>query len=267
MTNSAIPAAIPSDDRGFTLGHGLFETILADHGRLALFEPHVARLSRACVPLGLPVPDAEALKAAALQALSDADLLGARAAVRLTWSAGSGGRGLDAPAEPAPRLVATAAPAPARTTPLRLSLSSVRRNESSPTARFKTLSYIDNVVARAEARARGADEALMLNLKGQLACAAAANLFWTRGLRLYTPELDCGVLDGIIRARVIEAALAHGVVVQEVAARKFVLLRAGAVFLTNSLIGAAPVASLDGVPLGGDAPPWLGSVLAQATGG
>lgn len=261
------PATIPADDRGFTLGHGLFETLLADHGRLVFFDEHVARLQRACPALALPSPSADGLRAVAEDALAEAGLQSARAAVRLSWSAGSGGRGLDAPHEPSPGLIASASPAPEPGRPVALALAHVRRNESSPTARLKTLSYVDNVVARAEARSKGADEALMLNLKGQLACAAAANLFWTRGLRLYTPALECGVLDGVIRARVIAAAQARGVGVQEVVARKFVLLRAGAVFLTNSLIGAAPVTSLDGTALGGDPPDWLAEVLEAAVEG
>lgn len=260
-----LAATLPSDDRGFTLGHGLFETILAKDGRLAFFEEHAARLRAGCPRVGLPAPEIGRLRAAAAAALSKAGLQTGRAAVRLSWSAGAAGRGLDMPAEPSPRLVARAAPAPAAHGPWSLALAHTRRNESSPTARLKTLSYLDNVVARAEARATGCDEALMLNLKGQLACAAAANLFWTRGGRLYTPDLACGALDGIIRARVIAAAQRRGVMVQEVVARKFVLLRAGSVFLTNSLIGAVEVASLDGVRLGSDPPDWLAEVQAEAS--
>ena len=261
-----ITALIPSDDRGFTLGHGLFETILWEGGRLAFFDEHVARMQRACPEIGLFEPTYAELRDGAEAALDHAKLEGERAAVRLSWTAGSGGRGLDAPADPKPRLIATAALAPRRDRPVTLAVARVRRNESSPTSRLKTLSYVDNVVARAEARDKGADEALMLNLKGQLACAAAANLFWTRGPRLYTPSLECGVLGGIIRGRVIASAQSRGVIVQEVVAKKFVLLRAGAVFLTNSLTGAVQAASLDGVALGRDPPDWLDEVLGEAVG-
>jgi branched-chain amino acid aminotransferase/4-amino-4-deoxychorismate lyase len=264
MSAAAPPPAVPADDRGFTLGHGLFETLLADRGRLVDPEAHHARMARGCVALRLPAPEIAAFTAAAEAALSAAGLEGARAAVRVSWSAGSGWRGLDHPDPVRPRLIATAAPAPPPSRPLALSLVGVRRNESSPTSRLKTLSYLDNVLARAEARERGADEALMLNLKGQLACAAAGNLFWTRGARLYTPALACGVLDGIVRARVIAAADRRGVVVQEVVAKRFVLARAGAVFVTNSLISCAPVTSLDGAALGGEPPDWLEAVLAEA---
>ncbi|CAN5166468.1 aminotransferase class IV [soil metagenome] len=264
MTSATVPPILPSDDRGFTLGHGLFETLLSVDGRLIDFAAHAQRMIRGCATLAMPAPDLADLHAAAAAALIAADLDHGRAAVRLSWSAGSGGRGLDMPFPCEPRLVASAAPSPSPSGPIRLAVATVRRNESSPTSRLKTLSYLDNVLARSEARAKGADEALMLDLRGHLACVAAGNLFWTRGSRLYTPALSCGVLDGIVRGKVMAAAQAKGVVVQEVVAKKFVLARAGAVFVTNSLIGAVQVTSLDGAPPGGDPPEWLAEVLEAA---
>jgi len=121
----------------------------------------------------------------------------------------------------------------------------VRRNDRSPAARLKTLSYLDNVLARAEARAAGADEALMLNTAGELACAAAANVFWIRHGEVFTPDLACGVLDGVIRREVIAACHALGLPVHEVFANPGRV--AGApMFITSSLIGVRDVAMLDG---------------------
>jgi branched-chain amino acid aminotransferase/4-amino-4-deoxychorismate lyase len=235
---------IPLDDRGFTLGHGLFETVLWTDGAPAHWEAHVERLERGCRALRLPVPDRAAFRAtadAALAAAGDPK----RAAVRLNWSAGSGDRGLDPPSDPQPRLTATASalgPAPG---PARLVTAHVRRNDRSPASRLKSLSYLDNVIARAEARDAGADEALMLNTAGEVACAAAANVFWVRHEEVFTPDLDCGVLDGIMRREVIAACHALGLPVQEVYANLGRV--AGApMFLTNSLVGVRPVASLDG---------------------
>jgi branched-chain amino acid aminotransferase/4-amino-4-deoxychorismate lyase len=236
--------SIAPDDRGFTLGHGLFETILSEGGVPRDWDAHLARLARGCGVLGLPAPDpADAGRAARAAAGTMA-----RAAVRLTWSAGPGDRGLDQPAEPRPRLTVTAAPAPAPSGPASLITAKVRRNDQSPASRLKTLSYLDNVLARAEARAGGADEALMLNTRGEIACAAAANVFWIRDDVLFTPDLDCGVLDGIERARVLRAAVALGLVIGMVRATPDDL-KGAAVFLTNSLIGVRPVSRLDGADL------------------
>ncbi|HEV2533044.1 aminotransferase class IV [Phenylobacterium sp.] len=235
---------IPKDDRGFALGDGLFETVLAEAGALRRLDDHLDRMTAGCAVLGLPAPDRAAAERLMIQALGEAGLAGARAAVRLTWTAGGGGRGLDRPQTLQPRMVATAAPAPKPAGPARLMVSAVRRNERSPTSRLKTLAYLDNVLARRAARAAGADEALMLDTGGRVACAAAANLFWLRDGRLFTPALDCGVLAGLARARVIAAARGRGLGVEEVAEGAEILAAAQAVFLTNSLIGVRPVAAI-----------------------
>jgi branched-chain amino acid aminotransferase/4-amino-4-deoxychorismate lyase len=237
---------IAPDDRGFTLGDGLFETVLARAGELVRLPAHLARLAAGCAVIGLPAPDAPLIERVAREALDVAGLGAARAAVRLTLTAGSGGRGLDRPAEPEPRLVATAAAAPRPGAPATLRTAEVRRNDRSPAARLKSLAYLDNVLARAEARAAGADEALMLNTRGELACAAAANVFWIADGRLFTPALDCGVLAGTVRAVVLAAAADLGVTAVEAHAGADALAAAEAVFLTNALIGVRAVRQLDG---------------------
>ena len=209
----------------------------------------MARLAAGCAALGLPAPKAAVLRARADKALITAGFAKARAAVRLTWTAGSGDRGLDRPTELKPRLVVTAAPAPAPKGPARLITASVRRNEHSLSSRHKTLNSLDNVLARREALQTGADEAVMLNLAGRLACAAAANLFWLEGEAFFTPALSCGVLAGTIRARVIAGLTASGREVREVAAPPEALVRAKAIFLTNSLIGVRDVSEIDGRPV------------------
>jgi branched-subunit amino acid aminotransferase/4-amino-4-deoxychorismate lyase len=236
--------AVPPDDRGLLLGDGLFETLLALAGRPLFLAEHLARLVRGCAVLGLPPPEEPVVRRAVGQALAVAGLTDGRAAVRLTWTAGSGGRGLDRPAALQPRLVVTAAPAPLPTGPARLAIVSVRRNPSSPASRLKTLAYLDNVLARREALAAGADEAVMLNTAGEVACAAAANLFWVRDGRLCTPALDCGVLDGIVRSQILPLAAGMGVEAGEVRADAEALGSAEAIFLTSSLIGVRGVSRL-----------------------
>lgn len=235
---------IAIDDRGLLLGDGLFETVLWENGALEAFDAHAARLIAGCAILGLPAPDPSGLRIAAERAVADARLSDARAAVRLTWTAGSGGRGLDRPTTLAPRLIASAAPAPKPTTPARVVISTVRRNEGSPASRLKTLTYLDNVLARQEARAAGADDAILLNNRGEIACASAANVFWFSGDTLLTPALGCGALAGIMRARVIARANAANIPVGEVRETPECLRGASGVFLTNSLIGLRPISRL-----------------------
>ena len=81
----------------------------------------------------------------------------------------------------------------------------------------------------------------MLNTAGHAACATAANIFWVVDGRLYTPSLSCGVLDGVIRARILASAS-----VSEVRAGLDGVLKADAAFLTNSLIGIRTIKVLAG---------------------
>lgn len=233
----------PNDDRGLLLGDGLFETLLALDGEPVRLAAHLDRMSAGCLTLGLPPIDRTRAEAAVRGALAG---LGGRVAVRLTLTAGSGGRGLDRPAAPEPRLFAAAAPSARPEGPARLATVAIRRNEGSPASRLKTLAYLDNVLAREAARADGADEALMLNNRGEVACAAAANLFWIAEGRLFTPALDCGVLAGVMRAEVLAAARRLGAPAAEVRATPADLAGAEGMFLTNSLIGVRAVAEWDG---------------------
>ncbi|HKR87694.1 MAG TPA: aminotransferase class IV, partial [Phenylobacterium sp.] len=79
----------PADDRGFTLGDGLFETLLARRGELVRPEAHLDRLTAGCATLGLPAPDRAFAERLMRRALADAGLGEQRAAVRLTLTAGS----------------------------------------------------------------------------------------------------------------------------------------------------------------------------------
>jgi branched-subunit amino acid aminotransferase/4-amino-4-deoxychorismate lyase len=247
MAADALLDAIPFDDRGLLLADGLFETLLFARGALVLADDHVRRMQAGAALLGVPAPTAADFVACATAAVVRVGLTGTRAAVRVTLTAGSGGRGLDRPAQPQPRLFATAALSASPQTPARLAIAATRRNQASPASRLKTLAYLDNVLARREATAAGADEAVMLNTLGELTCAAAANLFWLKGDVLLTPAAETGRLDGVMARQVIEAAPAQGLEVRQVREGAEALAEADAIFLTNSLIGVRP-AGLVGRP-------------------
>ena len=130
-------------------------------------------------------------------------------------------------------------------------------------AGMKTLSYTDSVLALAEARATGADEALMLDTAGHLSEATASNLFLVaRGL-LLTPPLSCGALPGITRATVMEIADASGLEVEERTLLPDDLYQADEAFLTSSLRGIMPLAVVEGRRIGTGARPVTIHVLEQ----
>jgi branched-chain amino acid aminotransferase/4-amino-4-deoxychorismate lyase len=239
---------LPADDRGLTLGDGLFETLLAVDGRLSHAGLHFRRLAASAAALGLPPPPEGArLEAVARETLTRNGLDRGRAALRLTLTAGRSARGLVREPSAAARLLVTASPAPEAGTPVRLATVSVRRNPASPASRHKTLSYIDSVMALREAHQAGADEAVMFNTAGRPASAAAANLVFRIDGQIVTPSLSEGILAGTTRSRLLA-------VLPEMVARRLTRTdaqRADALVLTNALRGIRPALSWDGRELPG----------------
>ena len=134
-----------------------------------------------------------------------------------------------------------------------------RLNEHSPTVGAKTISYLDNVLALADAHRRGADEALLANSAGALAEGTGTNIFLVVDGVLCTPSLSTGCLPGVTRELVCEA-----VAVVERDDLTFDDLRAAPeAFLTSSTRDVHPIARLDDAVLSA-APGPLTLLAAQA---
>ncbi len=258
INGSLVPAdkaRLDPRDRGFTLGDGLFETMRARGGSVPLIERHLARLRAGAVEIGLPLPweDGE-LSEAVSRTLAAGGL--ADAAVRLTVSRGvPQQRGLLPDPEPRPSLVIQAHPFGGYPDHLyergmHAITSAIPRNERSPLANVKSLSYLENVLARREAAERRADEALLRNTSGDLACASAANLFLVLGDELVTPDLGSGALPGTVRDLVLaELAPRLGLSVSERAVCPEEMEAAGEAFLTSALLGVMPLTRVDGLSI------------------
>ncbi|MEM1104578.1 MAG: aminotransferase class IV [Pseudomonadota bacterium] len=257
MNGAFVPladAVIGVRDRGFLLGDGLFETLLWVDGRLVDFSAHFERMRDGASYLRLKIPaSSEAIEAACRETASTNSGPTGRAAVRITLSRGEGARGLSPPEDAAPLLLVVANPVgEAPFDPVDASIVSIQRHPGAPSARFKTLSYVDNIAALQEARGGGFDEALLLNPRGGLACASAANLFTLSDNVMATPRVEDGAMPGVVRRRLLEIARGMGVETRETQLTPEEA-RAAFCFLTNSLIGLRPIASIDGAP--GRAPP------------
>jgi branched-chain amino acid aminotransferase len=232
-------------DRGVLYGDGLFETMRAYDGRVFRLEAHLERLAVSAPMVRLPLPWTAAELGAAVRELLAASGL-ANAYLRLTVLRGEGAPG-PAPGKcPAPHYFAMARPL--RPYPARCYaegataiVASTRQNEGSPVARVKSTSFLNHVLAIGEARDAGADEALLLNNRDELAEGAASNLFLVRGETLLTPPLECGCLPGITRAVLLERAPALGLTALLQPFTLPDLLAADEAFLTNSLMEVMPL--------------------------
>ena len=127
----------------------------------------------------------------------------------------------------------------------------------------KTISYAVNVAAQRAARARGADDAVLVGLGGELLEAPTANLWWRTGHTLHTPSLDLGVLAGITRTVLRELAPGLGLKVLEGVFTAEDLAAADEAFLSSSTREIMPVVEVDGAPVA-DARPGPAAADLQA---
>ncbi len=233
-------------DRGFLLGDGLFETLAIRGGGPVDLEAHLDRLTAGADALGIPFRFAAEPLRAEVASLLKANKLKGDGVLRITLSRGSGIRGLRVPEPASPVLVLTAEPHVFdEPTPRRVVVSTVVRHPGAITSRWKTLSYLDQVMALREAEARGFDDGLMPNGLRGFAGATHANLFVVVQGRVHTPRIEDGALPGITRAQVIARLVEEGVEVVQSSVPWSAVARASEVFLTNSLSGVIPVASAE----------------------
>lgn len=241
------PLSLDPRDRGLLLGDGIFETLLvADHVILWRAE-HLMRMEKAAQEISLPFP----LKTIEQAVEALAEFAYASHVLRITLTRGAGVRGL-AGTGIQPTLLASLDVFESKMLfqPVKLATSSIRRSKTSPAARIKTLSYIDNILAAKEATAKHAEDALLLNTDGYVSGSTIANFFLLKNNQLITPSLDQAILPGIMRQLLLNEASTLGLEPVERAIPPAEVREADAVFLTNSLRFLRPVIELDGVATG-----------------
>jgi branched-chain amino acid aminotransferase len=252
-------ARIPVTDHGFLYGDGVFEGIRVAGRRVYRMQDHLRRLETSARAIGMELPGGvDAIREILLETLRAADRDDAY--VRLLVSRGEGALGVDPTTCPRPRVVCIVDairifPNEKLAEGIDLITSSLRRpgfDVLDPNV--KSMNYLNNALAKLEARRRGADEALMLNGAGLVAEASVANVFCVREGALSTPPSSDGALGGLTRKGVLELASQLGIPAAERSLVRVDVLGADEVFLTGSGAGIVPVRSLDGEPIGGGRP-------------
>lgn len=251
---SATEARVSVLDHGLLYGDGVFEGIRFYHGRPFRLGEHLQRLDDSARAIALAVPlERDELEQAVAETVAafpqEAGYL------RLVVTRGPGPLGLDPAPCHRPTLFIVAhglalVSDEARGRGIRLVTASTRRLGSDGIdPRIKSLNYLNNILARIEANAAGADEALLLNAAGRIAEGSADNVFAVCRDGLVTPPVSEGALDGVTRRLVIELATAAGMAVIERPMATYDLYTARECFLTGTGAELIPVAEVDGRPL------------------
>ncbi|AHV95009.1 aminotransferase class IV [Paenibacillus sabinae] len=248
----AADAVVSVRDHGFLYGIGLFETFRTYGGKPFLLERHLERMAEGCRQLGIPFePDIDGLTEWTLKLMERNGLQ--EAYIRYTITAGEDVLGLPAGDYTHPNQVLFAKALPPRPAELdtngkELQLLKLRRNTPEGKVRFKSLHYMNNILAKREltlypSAARGA-EGLMLTARGEVAEGIVSNVFFVKGGRLFTPDESAGILPGITREMVMELAESEGLKVETGLYPWEMLSMADEVFLTNSIQELVPVTTL-----------------------
>jgi branched-chain amino acid aminotransferase len=249
-------AVVSVFDRSFLYGDGLFEVVRICNGKPFRWAQHLERFLHGAGHLKIRPPfSPREMQKFATRLISKNKM--PEALLRLTLSRGVGLRGYSPKGAASPTFVMTLHPAPKLDlkNPPRWKLVSAsnRLPTHEPLARFKTANKLPQILARAQADAAGADEALLLNTDGHVVEGTTSNLFWVKGGIICTPPLAAGILPGVTRVAVLEICGAMAVPTQEIAPRPKELFSAQGVFMSMSSWGIVEAVELDGRKLRRDA--------------
>jgi branched-chain amino acid aminotransferase len=193
--------AIAVSDHGLTVGDGVFEAVKVVEDQPFALTLHLERLARSAAGMGLPAFDEGDVRKGVEAVLDGGGLTLGR--LRITYTGGPAPLGSGRGDEP-PTLVVVAAPMDPAAPTATVAIVPWPRNERGATAGLKTTSYAENVIALAEARRRGATEAVFANLAGHLCEGTGTNVFYVVDGELRTPTLASGCLAGVTRGLVLE---------------------------------------------------------------
>ena len=261
-----------ADDEAFLRGRAAFETIRVYGGRPFRLDDHLERLRGSARRLSLPEDEAAQLRPLVEQALAASGE--PDAVLRLYLTPGREGEGRST----ALALVSTLPPdlearrargMRAITVPLGLD-PALRADAPWLLGGVKSTSYAVNMAAEAEARRRGADDAVFLASGGIVLEGPVTNVWWRSGRELFTPALDLGILAGVTRATLLADAADLGYDVREGAYPVEHLAAAEEAFTSSSVREVMPVVELDGTAVGdgrpGPAATELQAALRRAAG-
>ena len=259
-------ACIPYGDYGLSYGYGVFETIRITGGKPFMLKAHLERISASMKELRFPLkPTLNELmegvdKIIQVNGRDDGYL-------KITVTYGSDTERLAF--NPTKNTVfMETGPLPDYTKQVRegvsLTVSSVQRNPYNPSCGHKTLNYLDNVLAKQEAREKGFFDAILLDTKGRVSEASTANIFFLKDGVLTTPPLEAGCLPGITRGLVMDIASEAGMRVVEEHVHPKDFSHFSEAFITNTAFGLLPVAGIDETRFGDGHPGPAALALREA---
>lgn len=218
---------------GVICGWGLFTTIRIVKGEAFSYERHWRRLEKDAAIIRLPMPYSGPKVRVHLQEVIRANKV-TEGCARIYLIFNQVGMWRSEEQMPQVDLVIYTAPLPEYREPVRLGIRQHGRHASSPLAGVKSISWLPNVWAVAEAQKEGFDEVILLNERGEVAECTAANIFVVKGEKVFTPPLTSGCLEGVTRGILMEIAPEAGVALVEQTLKPEDFATADEVFISST---------------------------------
>jgi branched-chain amino acid aminotransferase len=242
-------------DHGYLYGDGIFEGIRVYDGNVFRLAEHIERLYESAKTIALDIPlSADELTRATLDTVAANGLRDCY--IRLVISRGRGDLGIDPDkCEKATVVIIVDTielyPQKFYDEGISLVTASIRRIPAQCLdPRIKSLNYLNNILAKIEAKKAGVPEAIMLNENGRIAECTADNLFILKNGTLMTPKLTEGALPGVTRGAVLELGKAAGLETIEGAFGLHDIYNADECFLTGTGAEIVPVVIVDSRQIG-----------------
>ncbi|MFB3830112.1 MAG: aminotransferase class IV [Bryobacteraceae bacterium] len=249
---------------GLLAGWGVFSTIKVARGVLFAYERHWARMERDAAAFHIPLPGSrEEIRERLLRLVAANQAFNSTMRVVFVrnqggmWQGPNGGRATD--------LIALTADSKDWGEGVKLCYTPQARHSQCNFAGTKILSWAMNLTWLEDAQARGCDETILLNERGEVAECTSANLFIARGGEVLTPPLSSGCLPGVTREILLSEIRVPGYAIRERTLAPADLEEADDVFITSTTRDLLPVLEIEGrriVPRG-DARRTLGSAFAD----
>ena len=246
-------------DHGLLYGDGVFEGIRLYDGCVFKLDEHLERLEYSAKAILLDLPLDRQQMAEAVCDTCRANNL-SNGYVRLVVTRGVGHLGLTPDGCGPPSVIIIADdiqlyPEELYENGLKIiSVPTRRINASALPPAVKSLNYLNNILAKIEAKKVGFQEALMLNDKGEIAECTGDNVFVLSKGVLFTPPLDAGSLRGITRGAVMDIAHDLGIPCREQALTRYDLWTAEECFLTGTAAEVIPCVEVDHRTVGNGQP-------------
>jgi branched-chain amino acid aminotransferase len=245
-------------DHGFLYGDGVFEGIRAYNGRVFRLDGHLDRMYDSAKAIDLKIPlSKEEMKKAIIETLKRNGLKDAY--IRPIVTRGDGDLGLDPRKCHAPNIFIITQEWGAMYGDLYekgLTAVTVGIRRNAPEAlppNIKSLNYLNNILAKIEANVKGGDEAIMIDVHGNVSEGSGDNIFVVKNGMILTPP-TLNNLRGITRAAAIELAIKDRIPVSETNMGLFDIYTADEVFVTGTAAEIAPVTKVDGRIIGDGKP-------------